>query len=381
MLRMYIQFLQNHCEVVYNGYMKIGIYNPYLDTMSGGEKYMLTAASYLSAKNDVTLFWDDPKILDKAQKKLNIDLKKVSVKPNIFYLKTSVLSKLLQTVNYDRLIILSDGSIPLTLAKKTFLHFQYPVEWVGLDLKTKLKLMKIDRIICNSFFTKKFIDKKFGLESIVLYPPCIRESEVDEILKSKIEKEKKNILLTVGRYAAANGSSIKKQEIMIKVFKQMVDKGLRNSEFIIATSFLQENERSIQEIEASVRKYPIKIVKNASYEELKKLYSDAKIYWHATGFGEDIEKYPERAEHFGITTVEAMAHKTVPIVYAAGGQAEIVDDGVNGFLWQTEEELAQKTKKLMLDEKLRIEIGNLGFKKAQLFTTEKFCEQLEEIIR
>ena len=53
-------------------------------------------------------------------------------------------------------------------------------------------------------------------------------------------------------------------------------------------------------------------------------YKLAKIYWHASGFGEDLETHPEKAEHFGITTVEAMINGLVPIVIDAGGQKEIV---------------------------------------------------------
>jgi len=36
-------------------------------------------------------------------------------------------------------------------------------------------------------------------------------------------------------------------------------------------------------------------------------------------------------EHFGITTVEAMAAGCVPLVYDSGGQAEIVSSGYNGY--------------------------------------------------
>ncbi len=59
----------------------------------------------------------------------------------------------------------------------------------------------------------------------------------------------------------------------------------------------------------------------------------ASIYWHAGGLGEDPDRHPDRFEHFGITVVEAMAAGAVPLVFAAGGPAEIVEHGVNGFHW------------------------------------------------
>ena len=41
--------------------MRIGIYDPYLDTLSGGEKYMLSAASCLAKEHKVFIFWDKDK--------------------------------------------------------------------------------------------------------------------------------------------------------------------------------------------------------------------------------------------------------------------------------------------------------------------------------
>jgi hypothetical protein len=38
--------------------MKIGIYSPYLDTVGGGEKYMLTIAEGFSKENNVDVFLD-----------------------------------------------------------------------------------------------------------------------------------------------------------------------------------------------------------------------------------------------------------------------------------------------------------------------------------
>ncbi len=52
---------------------------------------------------------------------------------------------------------------------------------------------------------------------------------------------------------------------------------------------------------------------------LRRLRGEASIFWHAAGFGEDLERDPNRAEHFGIVTVEAMAAGCVPVVFDAGG--------------------------------------------------------------
>lgn len=363
--------------------MRIGIYDPYLDSLSGGEKYMLTAAACLSSSNDVTVFWDDVSIIKNAEKKLHIDLSNIRIKKNIFSSNIPFYKRVFETQKYDCLIILSDGSLPITLAAKTIVHFQFPVEWVkGNNVITKFKLSKIDKIICNSYFTKHFIDKKFNINSEILYPPCINSEDLRKTIENKINFEKKNIILTVGRYSRlSENGSIKKFEEMINTFKKMVNNGLQNWQFILAVSFLNENERFVDGLINKIDNYPIKIFKNCTYQELIQLYNKSKIYWHFTGYEEDLQKHPERAEHFGITTVEAIAHKVVPVVINAGGQPEIVEDNINGYLWENEEELIKKTKRLMIDDKLRKQMADIGLTKVKQFTVEKFCEELKQIVQ
>ena len=95
--------------------MKIGIYSPYLNTMGGGERYMLTIASCLQEDNDVSLFWDDKNVKTDAEKRLGISLEKVSVEPNIFS-NSNVIKKVYQTHLFDVMVMLSDGSIPLSFS-------------------------------------------------------------------------------------------------------------------------------------------------------------------------------------------------------------------------------------------------------------------------
>lgn len=362
--------------------MRIGIYDPYLDSLGGGEKYMLSAASCLSDENEVLVFWDDPTILEKATTKLNIDLSKVKTTQNIFSPEIPTIKKLDESIRYDFIFFLSDGSIPFTLAKKTILHFQFPVEWVqGNTFVNKLKFKQIYDVICNSKFTQKYIDKKFGIHSTVIYPPCIT-SPLDKEKQKEIDlTQKENLILTVGRYnALPQGGSFKKHEILIDVWKKMIDNGTKGWQFVIATSYLPENEKHVHQLEKQIGEYPIKIIRNAPFEEITKLYQKAKIYWHASGYGEDIAKHPERTEHFGITTVEAMYAGAVPVVIGVGGQPEIIDEGETGFLWNTTEELIQKTQKLIEHDKMRNEIAKKSIEKAKQFSTEIFCEKLKEII-
>lgn len=337
---------------------------------------MLSIASCLVEKHDVSLFWNPQQTSDikqKAKEKLGIDLSLIRFSPNIFSPHVSLISRLKSSKNYDAIIYLSDGSIPFVWSK-LYLHFQFPVEWVnGRSLKTKLKLLKVHGIFCNSQFTKKYIDKTFSVQSRVLYPPV--EIHVPKRMK------KENIILHVGRFATTvEGSNYKKQDVMIGVFKKMVDAGLKNWEFSMVIGYRKEDMDKVKELKKLAKGYPIIILENPLNTMLWEQYTRAKIYWHAAGFGEDLKKHPERAEHFGISTVEAMGAGAVPVVINAGGQPEIVHEEENGFLWENIDELIEKTKRLMHDEKLWEKMSKKAQKRGQFFAGDKFCKELKGIL-
>lgn len=356
--------------------MKVGLFDPYLDSLGGGEKYILTAAKCLASnRNDVSIFWDQSQekvIKEGARKRFSVELDGIKFVPNIFDKNTSLLNRLLISRNYDAIIYLSDGSIPFLLTK-TIIHFQFPVEWVNKTFITKLKMYKINNIICNSLFTKKFIDNKFQTNSQVIYPPATNY---------KNDSKKQNIILTVGRYnKIKTGVSFKKHEVLIEVFKKMYDQGLRNWDFHLVISFQDRDKEEINKLNNSAKDYPIKILENVLDKELKEEYCKSRIYWHASGFGEDLDKYPEYAEHFGISTVEAMSAGCVPVVIKAGGQLEIVQEEENGFLWSSKDELMEKTKKVIENRMLFEKLSEKAVEKASFFSPENFCKNINALIK
>lgn len=357
----------------YNTIMKIGIYDPYLNGLEGGEKYMLTIASCLSDDDNVYVFWNEGNILTRGQKKFDIDLKNVKVTPSPFGTIKNTLQRIGELNKFDTVVFLSDGSLPFIPSKKLVVHFQFPVEWVDKSLKTKIKLTRIKKIICNSQFTKLYIDRKFDVNSLVLYPPV--EIKAD----TKIKKQ--NTILNVGRFGLTiEGSIYKKQNILIDQFKKMVDEGLKNWKLKFVIGSRDEFLKHVEDLEKLASGYPIEFYLNVNNKELWKIYSEAKIYWHATGFGENLEKHPEYAEHFGISTVEAMGAGAVPVVIDAGGQKEIVEEKVNGMLWATLVELREKTLKLIEEPRLLNKLSQKARKDAKKFDLKRFCAEIKNII-
>jgi glycosyltransferase involved in cell wall biosynthesis len=355
--------------------VRIGIFDPYLDDLGGGEKYMMTIAECLSKDNSVEVFWDNEKDLENLKKRFPLDLASVRLTSNIFKAQVPLVKRLMDSVKYDVIIFLSDGSLPLVLSRKLFIHIQQPLnsmQTTGLVLN-KFKISRVSGFFCNSEYTKTFIDKKFHLKTSILYPPV-------NVFPKNLTKE--NIILHVGRFRIKNikNDDYKKQGVMINVFKEMVNKGFKSWKFVLAVSVQDKDKAAFEEMKKTTEGFPIEFLVNKSNDELWEIYSKAKIYWHASGFGEDLKQHPEFAEHFGISTVEAMGAGAVPVVINAGGQKEIVRDGVNGLLWDTIDELQVKTVKLAEDSMLLDELSRKAIESSKKFSKEKFYEEVKKLI-
>jgi len=348
--------------------LKFGFFSPYLDTFGGGERYMLTLASHLSQNNMVDIFWDDSNIKPPLSRFLKIDLTKTRFVANIF--NKSFLGKAYSTYGYNLIFVISDGSVPSTFAAKNILHFQVPFNFPPPDRKTKLKLGRYKWVVTNSQFTKTYIDRSFGVNSIVIYPP------VD--IKAIKPGKKENIILSVGRFSP-HQLHPKKQEVLIEVFKEVYKKA-PTWKLILAGQAKKEDYKYLRNLKKTSRGHAIKIVENMPIGKLRQLYSQAKIYWHATGFGEDEIKNPEKMEHFGISTVEAQAGGVVPVVIDKGGQKEIVTDGKNGRLWTTKAQLYEATLSLIGDPQILEKYSKSSVINSRRFSQEKFFKEYEKII-
>lgn len=348
--------------------MKIGLYSPYLDTFGGGERYLLTLASYLSTKNNVEIFWADQTIKAQLSRFLKIDLNRTKFVKNI--LNQNYIQKAISTRSYDLIFILSDGSVPFTLASKNILHFQVPFRFKNVSFATKTKLSRYNHVICNSHFTKKFIDISFQINSKVIYPP------VD--VKSIAPGSKEKIILSVGRFSASQLHP-KKQEVLIEVFKEVYKRDTTWRLYLVG-QVKKEDQKYLRHLKKSAQGHAIKIIENQAVDELRKLYAKTSIYWHATGFGEDENKFPERMEHFGISTVEAQAAGAVPVVIDKGGQKEIVRENIDGLLFNTKTELFEKTLGLIKNDDRLSKLSTGAIKNSKRFSKENFLKEYEKII-
>lgn len=229
-----------------------------------------------------------------------------------------------------------------------------------------------DKIITISTFSQKWIKKYWGLSSEILFPPVAIQNFAGAL-------NKKNIIVNIGRFFVTG--HCKKQLDMVRVFNKLVDGGVKDWElhFIGSVAEGEAHQGYFEMTREESAGYPVFFHNNAPFTELKEILSKAKIYWHATGLDENPDKSPIKLEHFGITTVEAMASGCVPVVINFGGQSEIVISG-SGFLWNTREELLFYTKKLIKDSKLIEEMSKKAIERSKFFDIENFKKSLQEYL-
>jgi glycosyltransferase involved in cell wall biosynthesis len=356
--------------------MKIAIYSPYLDTAGGGEKYMMTIAEHLSKKETVELLLDthlqtlDIKTaLEKVQKLHDLDLSRVHLVNAPFGPGTSMLGRLKFLRKYDILIALTDGSIFPNSAKRGLLHFQVPFENTNAKgITGRLKLRTWKKAFFNSEFTKKIVEKTWSIHGDVIYPPVSTE------MIKPLPKKKQ--ILSVGRFFGYLKD--KKHDVMIEAFKKLAEMVKNEGWSLHLLGAAAEGDISyVEELRNAAENYPIFFYPNASYAKLLELYGESSIYWHAAGYE---ETDPKRFEHFGMSTVEAMAGGCVPVVINKGGQAEIVVDGKSGLLWDTTEELIDKTLGLIHNQKQQADLSKGAIERAEDFSKSRFEKEIDSLV-
>ena len=157
----------------------------------------------------------------------------------------------------------------------------------------------------------------------------------------------------------------------------------KNWKLVLAGKIQPGDEDYVSKIEDTYAQYGVVLKTDVQHEELVNLYRHAAIYWHATGLGEDEKSSPEKFEHFGITTCEAIANECIAIVYNAGGQPEIVENGVSGYVFESEEELQTITTNVIRMIEARDEtiskMRMAAHRRSATFGRDAFLSNMEKV--
>ncbi|OGG04421.1 hypothetical protein A2W14_01950 [Candidatus Gottesmanbacteria bacterium RBG_16_37_8] len=351
---------------------KILIYSPYWSKAGGGERYLLQIA-FILQKNYRIYLLADKIIKKKARHIFGLNLDQVEFLEPGFFRNQNFFSRYLFLRQFDICFYTTDGSLFFPASPKNYLVIQSPLHIPPPGFTSKLKI-KNWKIVCYSGFMRKIISDRLGKDSFIL-PPAV---DTDLFMRDKVKKEK--IILTVGRFFSSPLHE-KRQDFLLDFFIKNYQKYFRNWQLIICGNLTEQsgNEFLIK-LKKKIKGYPVKLMVNLPFTDLKHLYKKSSLYWHAAGYGSDPQKLPEKMEHFGITTLEAMAASAVPLVFAAGGQTDIVVNGKSGFLWPDEAHFLKYNRQLLDSPTLLKKMAQQAGQRSFYFSLSNFEKRLHEII-
>ncbi|HXG93047.1 MAG TPA: glycosyltransferase [Blastocatellia bacterium] len=370
--------------------MRIGVYNRYWNVLGGGEKYIGAIARHLKAHGSVDLIAHEPFSLQELSGRLNLDLE--GCKAVVLGDQADEAAEDISST-YDLWVNGTFQSSVRSRASRSMLVVMFPFLggkllkslWRIASLKQPLPVQQAvwrrygfwnsySLIVTLSSYAQNWIRRWWSVESEILRPPA-------DMLNC-LNTSKKKLILSVGRFF--EGGHNKKHKLMMDVFRQMHDSGLCQSwEYHLCGSTSSEpaHQNYLRSVVNKAKGHPIFVHTDINREELERLYCEATIFWHAAGYGEDEMRWPERFEHFGLSTVEAMSARCVPVVIAKAGQKEIVTQGVSGYLWETTEQLKQYTVELIVNESLARRMAEEARKASTQFSLPFFSERLAHLLK
>ena len=362
---------------MYRKRLVVGIFNPTLHAIGGGEYATLVMINTLKKQGYRVIVFSSKKI--NSQKIVKFYGEKYAVDSQITFpilssihwnpvdVKCVYLNmlglKILRSTS-DILIDVFSG-VMLPWADITYLQI------LGKDFNVKgfhnlfllpytniLKLTKTENktlIACSKFVAKN--EEKRGLRCGVLYPPV----DVNYFSYCKaIEQShhiKKDQVITVSRI------SMEKNLENIPKIAKLVDNGIK---FFIVGGF--ESYTALSLIRETIKKLNVgnrvKILINISREKLRELLLESKVYLHT-----------RKNEPFGITIVEAMSAGCIPVVHNSGGPCEFVPTDLR---YQTLLECVKKVEREVgrWSDTKAFKMNNISKK----FSKEKFSERFLDIL-
>jgi len=348
--------------------MKIGIYSPNLNKLNTSHKLLLTMAEFFLQKDfDVEMFWEEGETIALASNRFNIVLSKLKLNKEMFIGFSPDASYLQEIKNqlkmhkFDLVIYHSDYKIPRLSAKQNWLFFHKPQKIDSNTYSIQQKLTKIHQIITSSHQTKKTIDDSFLIKSTLVYPPVSTQNQA---------LNKENIILNVNSFY----NKSKNQDILISVFKKMIDNGLSNWKLILIGE-VEENQEWLLKLREDAIGYPIEFFTNQSYKEIINFFKIASIYWFAQGYSSQ-----EKFFTFPTNLIEAMNFSCIPIAFSQTQTKTIIEDKKNGYIWKDKDQLINISQNIIQNINKINHIKEKAKSSVQKFSKQNLFNKLEELL-
>jgi L-malate glycosyltransferase len=220
--------------------------------------------------------------------------------------------------------------------------------------------------VVNSSFTARWTRDYWGIDTDILYPP---------VLPVAADRPKRNLIVNLGRFAP-----MKRQVEAVAAFREIAPH-LPGWELWCVGAVTEADRGYFREVEGLARSVPgVRVIADATREEVGAVLGEAKLFWHLAGLNVDQATEPEKLEHFGIATCEAMAAGAVPLVIDAGGQPEIVQDGESGLLCPDLDRLKRGTVELATSPGELTRMAQGARSRAKAFSADAFRTRLSSLL-
>ena len=391
---------------------RIAIYNLYWHTYGGGEQVSGAFAEHLARANEVTLLGPVEPDMAASSMRLGVDLSRCRflevgddeeasaasggfdvfvngtyrskavnrARRGVYYVHfpeplpsprervRSVVARAGSSV-VERFIDGTEGEGTAQRIKRGLARRRRDLSWVD----------SYDHFAANSKYTAEWVRRLWKIESRVVYP------SVRPVVSDVVESSKGPLIASIGRFFDPAFGHCKKQADMLAAFESLHSAGrsmVDGQQWRLA--FVGGADAASREYTLGVRRaaigLPVDVFVNKPRSVVESTLTDASIYWHGTGFGEQVSRHPERFEHFGIAVVEAMLAGCVPVVFGEAGPAEIVRHGVDGFHWRSLDQLIEFTHLLMQDSDTRRVMAKSAVERGREFSLDRFRSAVDDLI-
>jgi O-antigen biosynthesis protein len=282
-------------------------------------------------------------------------------------------------------VVLGNRIIPPIPAfgRRSVYQLQFPFSMSDQDITANAKLLAdYDEIWVYSDFVRRHVNgllQHYGLRQVpirVISPPATWPGASADIAWAD-----RRTILTVGRFFA--GGHLKRQDVVIDVFRQLLQHGLEDFELAVAGSIHPgpEGRKRYYELQALAEGLPCTFHPNVARDDLAALYGRSAVLVHAAGYGVDPDEFPESLEHFGITPVEASSFGCIPVVYGQGGPRDVIEVLGSDTTFQTIGGCVRVVESLLGDPLRSSALSARVSERSRAFSPEAFVDRVDHALR
>lgn len=210
--------------------------------------------------------------------------------------------------------------------------------------------------LANSRWTAAGLERRFGLEARVLYPPVVDPGG------GLPWERRRDTFLCIGRFHPS-----KRIETAISIVRRLRAHSLPQARLVIIGSAIDRNYRKrLSQSTARDRDW-IEFREDLSRAETNRLIGESRYAVQAMV-----------AEHFGMATAELARGGCLVFAHRSGGSPEVINEPA--LLWNTEDDAVAQISALARDAAARDAARHHLREHTRAFSTGRFCDELRAVV-